>query len=36
MNNFELNVAGLNAGNYEVSLVIGGARMFTKTLLVKK
>lgn len=36
MNNFELNVAGLNAGSYEVSLVIGGARMFTKTLLVKK
>ncbi|MEY3849741.1 MAG: hypothetical protein RJA38_182 [Bacteroidota bacterium] len=36
MNNFELNVAGLNAGNYEVSLVIGGARMFTKTLSVKK
>ncbi len=35
-NNFELNVAGLNAGNYEVSLVIGGARMFTKTLSVKK
>jgi hypothetical protein len=26
----------LNAGNYEVSLVIGGARMFTKTLSVKK
>jgi hypothetical protein len=36
MNNFELNVAGLNAGNYEVSLVIGGTRMFTKTLSVKK
>ncbi len=36
MNNFELSVAGLNAGNYEVSLVIGGARMFTKTLVVKK
>lgn len=36
MNNFELNVAGLNAGNYEVSLVIGGSRMFTKTLSVKK
>jgi hypothetical protein len=36
MNNFELNVTGLNAGNYEVSLVIGGSRMFTKTLSVKK
>jgi YbbR domain-containing protein len=35
-NSFELNVSDLSAGNYNVSLVVDGASMFTKTLSVTK
>lgn len=35
-NSFELNVSDMSAGNYNVSLVVDGANMFTKTLSVTK
>ena len=35
-NSFELNVSDFTAGNYQVSLVVDGANMFTKTLSVTK